>query len=183
MPHSACTPPLQGPAVRVMLGARIPVDNGQSGQHHGGFTGESFMASAGLLPGGSGYLALDSYLHGGSGNPSQPSPDGHFPQDDYEEGLEEIPEQEEYEDLSIPMPQLEEPEGEPHLPPLGPAAEPQAGTVGEFVLPPSPHSPCPSPRASSPTILADWRINTFVYNDHRMELGLGAELVTRYHAP
>lgn len=30
--------------------------------------------------------------------------------DDYEEGLEEIPEQEEYEDLSIPVPQIEEPE-------------------------------------------------------------------------
>lgn len=82
------------------------------------------MASTGLLPGGSGYLALGSYLHGGSGNPSQPNPDGHFPQDDYEEGLKEILEQEEYEDMSIPAPQIEEPEGEPRLPPLGRAAEP-----------------------------------------------------------
>lgn len=31
---------------------------GQSGHHHGGFSGESFMASVSLLPRSSGHLAL-----------------------------------------------------------------------------------------------------------------------------
>lgn len=70
-------------------------------------------ASAGLLPGASGNLALHSYLPGDSGSPSQPSPHGPFLQEEYEEGLEEILEQEEYEDPGVPVPQVEEPEGKP----------------------------------------------------------------------
>lgn len=84
-------------------------------EHHGGPAGEPSVVSAGLPSGGPGNPTLDSYLHGGSRSPSQPNPDGHFQQEDHEEGLEDALEQEEYEDLDVPVIQAEEPVGEPHL--------------------------------------------------------------------
>ena len=75
-----------------------------------------------LPPGGSGDPVLDSYLHWGWKSPSQPSLSGHFPQDDYEDMMEENLEQEEYEDPDIPESQMEEPADEPQM--EEPAGEP-----------------------------------------------------------
>lgn len=64
------------------------------------------MVSAGFPPGGSGNPALDSHLQ----SLPQPSPDGSFSQE-YEDKLEEILDQEEYEDHESITITVEEPEG------------------------------------------------------------------------
>lgn len=87
--------------------------------------------------------------------PPQPSPDGNFSQEN-EDKLEEFLEQKEYEDPGFPTLQVEEAEGEPHLPLscwdelLSPIRH-RWGTCPPLL--PAPHRP--SPGASSPTILAD----------------------------
>lgn len=91
--------------------------------------------------------ALDSYFRWGWKSPSQPSLNSHFPQDDYEDVLEENLELEEYEDPGVLKPQVEEPAGKPlSLPLLGALDRDRRGTCPlpfSTVLLPSPmgHSP------------------------------------------
>lgn len=124
-----------------------PQTNRKSGQHHGGPAGESFVVPAGLLSRGSGNPALDPCLRGGWRSPSQPSPDGHFPQDDYEEELEITLEQEEYEDPDVPVFQVEEPVGEPRLSLScwDEGLSPRQRRMGNMPSPFSTTSPAPGP--------------------------------------
>lgn len=128
--------PCRDPQCGLCWGLRSLPIIGPSGQRHGGFAGESVPASAGFLPGASGNLALHAHLPGDPGSPSQPGPNGHFLQEEYEEGLEEILEQEEYEDPGVPVPQVEEPEGKPiSLSLLGELLSPRQGHLGDLSSP------------------------------------------------
>lgn len=100
---------LQGPAVRVMLGLRSLRIIGPSGQRHGGFAGESSRHLQGSSR-GLGDLALHSHLPGTRALTAVPWP---LLQEEFQEGLDDILEQEEYEDPGVPVPQVEEPEGKP----------------------------------------------------------------------
>lgn len=107
--------PCRDPQCGLCWGLRSLQTTEQSAQRHGGLPGEFLVASAGLLPRGSGSPALDSYLHGGLPSPSQP--DGDFSQDN-EERLEENLGVQDYEDQAPPTIREEDPEGEPCLPGL-----------------------------------------------------------------
>lgn len=126
-------------------------------------------------------LYLGCHLPWGLWVPLAAQPDGPFFQEDYEEGLEEILEEGEYEDPGVSMPQVEEPSGEPQFPPLLPGWALEGAGLCGLVLSTAPRptpalpppSSCPLPLPPLPpiphctpvlcTILADCRVNRVMF--------------------